>query len=464
MLLSGRLVVALDTRYRPRRYSDVLGQEDSVSVLKRYIIEGRGFHQSYVFCGQHGSGKTTLGRILARALLCEAPVDGEPCDQCESCQTFLRGDPHECFVEMDAATKSGKADLAKIIEDTTYSTVSGKQKIYLLDESHRLSKSALDILLKPMEDNVPGSENKRLVCIFCTTEPEKMVNTIFSRCAPAFVIRSAPLERIADRLEYICDQEGIPHERDALMLVAEQSGSHIRDAIKMVESVSLLGGLTQENTSKHLHLDSNHLVLDLVEALGQDLPAAVQTAESLARTMSPSGAYGRLAEAALLIYRVHLGVGSVPLKWDQDRVKALADRGEKILNVAQRFAAPPHRPTSHTLMLDTASAHHLFNVVSQSAAQTVLVAGKTEPTKDDPEGTIRHVSSAPISTAPASAPSAAPSAPMSVFVDPRGIGHGPADRGTSQKSNGSTGLDAQTFKAVFQASLRGGVKRGGSKR
>lgn len=449
--------MALDTRYRPQRYSDVLGQEDSVSVLKRYVVEGRGFHQSYVFCGQHGSGKTTLGRILARALLCDAPVEGEPCDQCESCLTFLHGNPHECFVEMDAATKSGKSDLAQIVEDTTYSTVSGKQKIYLLDESHRLSKQALDILLKPMEDNVPGSENKRLVCIFCTTEPERMVNTIFSRCAPAFVIRSAPMEQIADRLGHICDQENIPHERDALMLVAEQSGSHIRDAIKMVESVSMMGGLTQANTSKHLHLGSNHQVLDLISALGQDLPSAIQAAEDLARTMSPSAAYSRLAEAALLIYRVHLGVGRVPLKWDQKRITAMAERGEKILNVAQRYAAPPHRPTGHTLMLDTASAHHLFNVVSQGVDQALVVESKTNPTKQDPVGTIRHVSPVPVPTT-----SSLP--PASVYVDPRGIGRGPGDRGTSGDSVHVAGLDASTFRAIFQASFRGSVKGGGSKR
>ena len=126
--------MALDTRYRPQTYGDVLGQEATVAVLKQFVIEGRGFHQSYVFCGQHGSGKTTLGRILARALLCEAPVDGAPCDQCPSCQTFLSGDTHECFEELDAATKSGKADLARIIEDVSYSTVSGKRRIYLFDE------------------------------------------------------------------------------------------------------------------------------------------------------------------------------------------------------------------------------------------------------------------------------------------------------------------------------------------
>lgn len=126
--------MALDTKYRPATYEDVLGQDATVSVLKQFVIEGRGYHQSYVFCGQHGSGKTTLGRILGKALLCESPVEGSPCDQCASCRTFLEGGTHECFVELDAATKSGKADLALILEDIQYSTVSGKRRIYLFDE------------------------------------------------------------------------------------------------------------------------------------------------------------------------------------------------------------------------------------------------------------------------------------------------------------------------------------------
>ena len=200
--------MALDTKYRPLNYEDVLGQDASVSVLRQFIKEGRGFHQSYVFCGQHGSGKTTLGRILARALLCSSPVDGAPCNECHSCKVFLNGGTHESFEELDAATKSGKNDLARIVENVTYSTFSGKRRIYLFDESHRLSKQALDALLKPMEDNVEGSEDKKLVCIFCTTEPEKMRSTIFSRCAPAFVIRAVSPEGIAGRLAWVCEKEG----------------------------------------------------------------------------------------------------------------------------------------------------------------------------------------------------------------------------------------------------------------
>jgi DNA polymerase III subunit gamma/tau len=463
--------MALDTKYRPRTYDEVLGQDATVSVLKQFVVEGRGFHQSYVFCGQHGSGKTTLGRLLARALLCETPFEGSPCDQCASCLTFLNGDTHECFVELDAATKSGKADLTRILEDVRYSTVSGKRRIYLFDESHRLSKQALDALLKPMEDNAPGSEDKRLVCIFCTTEPEKMVGTIFSRCAPAFVIRVAPSEEITDRLDHICEQEGLVYDHDALELIVEQSESHIRDALKMVEGVSMLGEVTQKNVASYLHLDANDGVLDLLASLGSDLPEAVKHSTELAFSVSPSAAYERLADAAMLAYKVHLGVVTqIPAKWNTDKMEALAQRGAVWLNVATRFAAPPHRPTRQTLTLDVATAHHLFGGSDFVYGSPVLVTppsqtltrtsdppapetGSSSTPSAPPVGNVGHVSSDP----------SAHTTRNGVWLDPRAVGLGPEDR-ADPSSNPAACADSHVltpnvFRELVQHHLRG-LKRG----
>lgn len=461
--------MAFDTKYRPQTYTDVLGQEASVAVLKQFVVEGRGFHQSYVFCGQHGSGKTTLGRILVRALLCDSPVEGAPCDECPSCQTLLRGDPHECFEELDAATKSGKSDLTRIIEDMQYSTASGKRRIYLFDESHRLSKQALDVLLKPMEDNVPGTEEKRLVCIFATTEPEKMVSTIFSRCAPAFVIRSASTEAIADRLAFICEQESITYERDALVLLSEQSESHIRDAIKMLEGVSMLGGVTTEHVTSYLHLGTNDTVLDLLSAVATDLTRTVAVATDLARDLSPTTAYERIAEAAMLIYKHQLGVTGVPSKWDSGRIQALGDQGSAWLNVATRFAAPPHRPTRQTLVLDAVSAHHLFGQAVPVTGVPVVVQTSSAPSPapsreipqpalsdDPPVGKIKHDHDTAHKTT------------SGVWVDPRAIGSGPSDRradpnGVVEGSPESDSLDPSTFRQLVGHHLRG-LRRGRSGR
>lgn len=462
--------MALDTKYRPRTYGDVLGQQATVSVLKQFVVEGRGFHQSYVFCGQHGSGKTTLGRILGRALLCESPFEGSPCDECSSCRTLLDGGSHECFVELDAATKSGKGDLARILEDIQYSTVSGKRRIYLFDESHRLSKQALDALLKPMEDNSPGSEDKRLVCIFCTTEPEKMVGTIFSRCAPAFVIRSAPQEQIVERLNEICEQEGLTYDHDALELIVEQSESHIRDALKMVEGVSMLGAITDKTVASYLHLDANDGVLDLLEALGKDLPTAVARATDLSMAVSPSAAYERVAEAAMLAYKVYLGVvARIPAKWNASRTQALSSRGQAWLNVATRFAVPPHRPTRQTLVLDVASAHHLFGDLSAVVHGHPLVV--TPPSSPD-EGRKVKITESPATSTPSPASvgkvahaSDDPSAHLTstnVWVDPRAVGGGPTDRAepsSNPAASDSHVLTSNVFRELVQHHLRG-LRRG----
>lgn len=126
--------MALDTKYRPLKFDDVIGQDATVKVLRRFVETGTGFHQSYLFCGSFGSGKTTMGRILARALLCESPVNGDPCDQCTSCLSLLERGSSDCFVEIDAATNSGKDDVRKIVDLLQYDTYSGRRRIHLFDE------------------------------------------------------------------------------------------------------------------------------------------------------------------------------------------------------------------------------------------------------------------------------------------------------------------------------------------
>ena len=229
--------MSLDTKYRPRTYSDVLGQKATIQTLKGFIKSDAGWRQSYLFAGPYGSGKTTLGRIMARALLCSSPNEGVPCDECHSCKAMLIGS-HDSFIEVDAATNSGKADVKKLLEELGYASFSGKKKLYLFDEAHQLSRDALDALLKPMEENDRGSFDKKLVCIFATTEPEKMRQTVLSRCAPAFIIRHVDSEEIADRLQKVCEWERFEYEREALVLIADFTEGHIRDALKAIEGVA----------------------------------------------------------------------------------------------------------------------------------------------------------------------------------------------------------------------------------
>lgn len=351
--------MGLDTLYRPTTFDDVLGQEGTVRILRQYIHSGAGFHQSYLFSGGFGTGKTTTGRILARALLCAKPFNGNPCDQCTSCKSILDSGSSADFFEVDAATNSGKDNVRKIVEDTQYSTFSGKRRVYLMDEAHRLSSDALDALLKPLEECVPGSQDKTLICIFCTTEPEKMRATILSRCAPAFIIQPVPPPIIADRLMKICVKEGIQAEMDALVLIAELTECHIRDALKAVEGVSMMGSINMENTSRYLHLDRTRSVLDILYNIQVDNPKALKLAGDVMGTMSPLTLYEKLTDVAMLAYRVSLGVATAPGYLDGVALKQLGETmGSSLLYYADRFASRPSRPTSAMVLCDIARLPH----------------------------------------------------------------------------------------------------------
>lgn len=336
--------MSLDTKYRPRTYEDVLGQSGAVKTLRGIVSEGAGWKQSYLFAGPFGSGKTTLGRILARALLCENPSEGNPCDECSSCKGMLEGGS-DAFVEVDAATNSGKADVKKILEELDYSAFSGRRKLYLFDESHQLSPSALDALLKPMEDNRKGSEEKRLVCIFCTTEPEKMRATVLSRCAPAFIIHHVDSEEIASRLAVVCDQEGFSYEREALILIADFTEGHIRDALKGVEGVASSNSksVSLEAVRSYLHVDRNDLICKL---LVSDEKEALRISDEVLSSTPVGVAFDRLLSATMLAISLGMGVGNPPPYWNKDVLsQAWEKNGDKLIFLAEAISSKPRRST-----------------------------------------------------------------------------------------------------------------------
>ena len=365
--------MAFDTKYRPNDYSAVIGQQSSVEVLRRIVSTGSGFHQSYVFCGQHGTGKTTLGRILARALLCENPSEGNPCDQCSSCLSILENGSSECFIEIDAATNSGKSDIKEIVEQLEYATVTGKRRIYLFDEAHELSRQALDGLLKPMEDTEVGSQNKRLVCIFCTTEPEKMRKTIFSRCAPAFVIRVPTPQDIADRLVYVCEQENIEYDYDALVAISEYCSCHVRDSLKSLQGISSLGKVDMPAVKEYLRLDVQIRCLSILENLRSDFAKVMENFDALRVIASPASCYEMLSKLALLSYRQSIGVARIPVYLEKDKIDVISKQGQQLIALVQSLLSHPHNP-SHNMLLCDLSNYHFGQAPIQTQAQTIVTS------------------------------------------------------------------------------------------
>lgn len=289
------------------------------------------------------------------------------------------------FVEVDAATNSGKAEIKKIIEEIEYSSFSGRKRLYLFDESHQLSKDALDAMLKPLEENSPDSDEKKLVCIFCTTEPEKMRATILSRCAPAFIIQSVPPEDIAKRLAYVCGEEEIDYEDGMLQLIAEITECHIRDALKAVEGVSMLGSINKENVTSYLHLDHNDVFLDILENLGRDLKTVVESVNGLIKRTSPLTCYTSLANLAVTVYQVGIGATKPYAYLDEDRLRVIYEyHKENLLGFASRLSSRPARPTEAMLICDLGHLHHGGGAISGNQPEMIVVrdgnsAGKSSP-------------------------------------------------------------------------------------
>ena len=317
--------MSLDTKYRPRTYKDILGQDGNVLSMKGLVSKGVGRHQSYLISGGYGCGKTTIGRILARALLCDAPIDGEPCDKCGSCLTMLGGGNHDAFIEVDAASKSGKEDVEKILSELEVMTFSGKKRIYLFDESHRLSDAALTALLKPMEDNEVGSQDKRLVCIFCTTEPSKMKDTIKSRCV-SYTIKDTPMDKIVGRLKQVCDAEGFKYDLKGLLLIAMHSKGHIRDCLKGLEMVAFSSGtnsVEEGAVREYLQTGKYDLVLKMLASV--EVVEALKQANALLDMVPVGEAYNLVNEAGTMLINKWLGVKNPEPLWDAKLVSDVID-------------------------------------------------------------------------------------------------------------------------------------------
>lgn len=218
---------ALYRKFRPSTFSDVKGQDHIVTTLQNQIKAGRIGH-AFLFCGTRGTGKTTSAQILAKAVNCEAPVDGNPCGVCPMCKSIAAGTSMN-VIEIDAASNNGVDNIREIVEEVRYSPTEGKYKVYIIDEVHMLSAGAFNALLKTLEE--PPSY---VIFILATTEVHKIPITILSRCQ-RYDFHRITVEEIAARLRELTDAEGISAQDKALRYIATAADGSLRDGISLLD-------------------------------------------------------------------------------------------------------------------------------------------------------------------------------------------------------------------------------------
>ena len=222
--------MALYRKWRPMTFDEIVGQDQISATLKNSIKTDRIAH-AYLFCGTRGTGKTTSAKIFARAVNCEHPVDGNPCNECDTCRGILDGSILDVY-EMDAASNSGVNNIREIRDEVIYSPSDCKYKVYIIDEAHMLTSEAFNALLKTLEEP-PG----HVIFILATTEPENIIPTVLSRCQ-RFDFRRISPDTIASRIQKIAEKEGLTITPDAAELIAALADGSMRDGLSILEQCS----------------------------------------------------------------------------------------------------------------------------------------------------------------------------------------------------------------------------------
>jgi len=253
--------LSLYRRWRPQRFADVVGQTEIVRTLRNAVVAGDVAH-AYLFAGERGIGKTSVARILARAVNCLAPTDGEPCNTCANCEAILANRSLD-IVEIDGASNRGIDHIRRLREEVSFAPTDLVKKVYIIDEVHMLTNEAFNALLKTLEEPPPHA-----VFAFATTEPHKVPRTIVSRCQ-AFEFRRIPPDRIADRLNEIATAEGASLAPEAVDLLARRANGGLRDAVVMLEQAISYGrsDITAETVLDMLGLAGAETHAAFVDAL-----------------------------------------------------------------------------------------------------------------------------------------------------------------------------------------------------
>ncbi len=265
---------ALYRKWRPMIFEDVVGQSHISETLRNSVLSGRIAH-AYLFCGTRGTGKTTCAKILSRAVNCENPQDGNPCNACPSCLGIMDGSILDVY-EMDAASNRGVGDIRQIRDEVDYAPSSCKFKVYIIDEAHMITNEGFNALLKTLEE-----PPEYVIFILATTEPNKILPTILSRCQ-RFDFRRIGVDDISSRINKICSAENIEITPDASELIAELADGSMRDGLSILEqcTASVSGEIRKDDVAEAVGIVDDGILFDLADYIAaEDTLSCLKTAD-----------------------------------------------------------------------------------------------------------------------------------------------------------------------------------------
>lgn len=390
---------ALYRKYRPMTFDDVVSQPHITTTLRNQLISGKTAH-AYLFTGSRGTGKTTCARILAKALNCLHPVDGNPCLECEICRDAEENALSD-IIEIDAASNNGVDDIRDLRDGAVYTAERCKYKVYIIDEVHMLSKEAFNALLKIMEEPPP-----HVKFILATTEIHKVLPTILSRCQRYDFRRILPQD-ITERLLYVAEKENITLDREAAELIAKTADGGMRDALSLLDQcIAFSENVTPDIVSGAAGIAGREPVFDIMEAIVAK--NAGRTAEVVDELYAMSKDMQKLCDELISQFRNVMIAKAVPnninllacMPSELERIKALADRLTLdeimyILEILQAGGERIARVSSKRVEIEMC----LLKLCSQSggqSAQTAAPAADLTAKIDMLERKLAAVQQAPI--------------------------------------------------------------------
>ena len=387
----GRAHLALPLKYRPMTFSDVVGQEHVVKTLRHAIESGR-VANAYLFIGPRGIGKTTLSRIFAKALNCMNPNGVEPCGECENCRQIAEGRSLD-VTELDGASHNKVEDVRPIIEAVQFKPAVSRYRIFIIDECHMLSPAAWNALLKTLEEPPP-----HVKFVFATTEGDKMLATIVSRCQ-RFDLRRLQTNQIAERLRHVCECENVAADEDALLAIARGSEGGMRDALSSLDQLIAFKGerIAEEDALSVFGLVSRKSLEDLARAILTGDAAAILRAvdefDSSGKNMRRLSAE-LLAHFRNLVVYASLGSATSALEATAEQIKTYAEQS-KICPLSRLFRIADLMAEMEDKLRYVLSVRTLIELSLLRAGRVATVASIEEVMR-----AVRELQNSPVAASP----------------------------------------------------------------